>query len=127
MELEAAYTIDFARRHQHVQKAGDVAAVGEDRVFNRARHGAQRSLVQDVIDVGTGRAAGVQIADIATHHVETAPLRGGDALLHLIQVALATGGKIIQADHALIELEQRLQQIGADETGHAGDKPGVRG
>ena len=36
------------------------------------------------------------------------------------------GGEIIETDDALVELEQRLQKIGADEAGDAGDQPGPR-
>ncbi len=84
-------------------------------------------MVQDVIDTGANFTAGIQIADIAPDHLKPAPLRGRDALLHLIQIALVASGKIIQAHDALIEFEQRLQEIGADETGYTGDEPSARG
>ena len=37
------------------------------------------------------------------------------------------GRKIVQPHHPLIELQQRLQQIGADEAGDAGDQPDLAG
>lgn len=36
------------------------------------------------------------------------------------------GREVIQADDPLIETEQRFEQVGADEAGHAGDEPGFR-
>lgn len=36
------------------------------------------------------------------------------------------GGKVIQADDALAQLEQGFQQVAADKTCYAGDKPGAR-
>ncbi|MNG31709.1 hypothetical protein D3C84_1175600 [compost metagenome] len=37
------------------------------------------------------------------------------------------GGEVVEADHALVELEQGFQQVGADEAGDAGDQPVFRG
>lgn len=41
-------------------------------------------------------------------------------------VALVAGGKVIEADQALAQLEQGFEQVGADEAGHADDEPSVR-
>ena len=65
----------------------------------------------------------LQVAYVAVDKAEVGPLRWADEGLHFIKVALVTGGKVVEADHTLVELEQGFQQIGADETGHAGDKP----
>ena len=45
--------------------------------------------------------------------------------MYFVQVALVSGGKAVEADHALVELEQGFEQVTADETSHAGDKPGM--
>jgi len=136
--------LDFcvARGNQHVQKAGDVGAVGGDRVFKAAGDAAQGGLVEDVVN-GTwvhglprfARNDGVlpyhraltvgQLADVAFDEVEAGPLRRGDKSLHFVEVALVAGGEIIQAHHALVELEQGFQQVAANEACHAGDEPGM--
>ena len=36
------------------------------------------------------------------------------------------GGEVVEADHRLVELEQRLHQVRADEAGAAGHEPAQR-
>lgn len=55
---------------QHVQKAVDVGGVGGQRVFDRAWHGAEGGLVEDVGDAGAGAAAVVGVADVALDEVK---------------------------------------------------------
>jgi len=138
-----ALHLGIARGDQHVQKAGDVGAVAGDGVFDAAGDAAQGSLVQDVVHGGAGgrgaltpalsqrervkhhRAAAIfEVADVALDEVEARPLFCGDQRLHFIEVALVAGGEIVQADDALIQLEQGFQQVAADEASHTGDKPG---
>jgi hypothetical protein len=68
-----------------------------------------------------------ELPDVAFDEVEAGPLFGGDQGLDFVQVALVAGGEVVQADDALVEFEQGLQQVGADEAGHAGDEPGAGG
>ena len=80
-------------------------------------------------DVGVpdhGAPAVFNRADVALDEVEVGPLRGAHQGLHFVQVALVAGGKVVQANHALAELEQGFEQVAANEAGHAGDQPGVR-
>ena len=77
--------------------------------------------MQDVVGALAGILAVCKVADVALDKAEVSPLRRGDQGLDFIQVALVTGGKVIQTDHTLIEFEQGLQQVAADEAGHAGD------
>ncbi len=55
-----------------------------------------------------GPLAVFKIADVALDELEIAPLFRGYQTLHLIQVALVAGGKVVQANHALVEFEQGL-------------------
>src|SRR5690606_7044439 len=66
------------------------------------------------------------VADVAFMKGEARPLLGADEFAHLVQVLLVAGGEVVQADHALVELEQGFEQVGADEAGDAGDQPGFR-
>jgi hypothetical protein len=43
----------------------------------------------------------------------------------LLEVSAIAGGKIIKANHSLIEGEQLFYQIAANEAGRAGDQPTV--
>lgn len=36
-----------------------------------------------------------------------------------------TGGKVVQTNHLLVDIEQGFEQVAADETGNAGDEPGT--
>ena len=114
-------------RDQHVHKAVDIALVGPDGILNGARHRAQRGLVQDIVHALTGLAAGCQIPDIALEEGEIVPLGCGDAGMDVVQIVLVAGGKIVQADDPLVQLEQGFQEIGADEASYTGDEPGVFG
>ena len=71
--------------------------------------------------VNHGALAVFQIADIALDEPEVSPLLLCNKALHFVQVALVAGGKVVQADYALVELEQGFEQVAADEAGHAGD------
>jgi hypothetical protein len=83
--------------------------------------------VQDVVHPGAGRIAVVQLADVAFDELEARPLFRRHRFLDLLQVVAMAGGEVVQAHHLLIQLEQGLQQVAADEAGHAGDQPGFRG
>ena len=81
--------------------------------------------MEDVVDALAGFLAVGQFANVAQNEVKVGPLRRGDESLYFVQVALVSGGKAVEADHALVELEQGFEQVAADETSHAGDKPGM--
>ena len=87
---------------------------------------AERRLMQHVIDALAGASAVIERADVALDEGEPRPLRRLDQRLHFIEIALIAGREIVEPHHALIELEQRLQQIRADKAGDAGDQPGSR-
>lgn len=123
--FDTAPCIGIARGHEHVQKPGDVGGVGGDGVFDAAGHTAQCGLVQHVVHTLASALAVGQLADVALDEAEVGPLGGGDKGLHFIEVALVAGGKVVQAHHALIQLEQGFEQVAANEAGHAGDEPGA--
>lgn len=52
---------------------------------------------------------------------------GGDQGLDFVEVVPMAGGEVVEADDGLVEPEERIEQVRADETGHAGDEPGARG
>ncbi len=91
----------IARCDQHVEEAVDIGRIGEQRILDGARHGAERSLVQDIIDARACRAAGVELADVALDEAKVRPLGWGHARLDLIEIFLVPGGKVVQADHVL--------------------------
>src|SRR5665811_455887 len=68
-------------------------------------------------------AAIIQIADVAIDEVEVCPLLVRDEGLNFVEVALVSGGEVVQTDHALVELEQGFEQVAADEASDAGDEP----
>ena len=124
--IHKALHLGIARGHQHVEEAGDVGGVGVGRVCQAARHAAQRGLVQHVIDAFAGTGAVFRLADVTFNEAEAAPLLRSHKTLHFLQVVAKAGGEVVQAHHALIQLQQRFQQVGADEAGNAGHQPGAR-
>lgn len=82
--------------------------------------------MQDVIDALAGATAVFQTPDVTLYEAEARPPLGTDQALHLVEVALVAGGEVVQPDHALVELKQGFEQVGADEAGYAGDEPGLR-
>src|SRR5512140_2876175 len=93
-------------------------------MFDGARHGAQGRLVQDVIDARASSAAKGQVLNIAFDKDETFPRFGTYECGHLVKVSARTSGKVVEADYSLAEAEERFHQVGADETGRAGNQPG---
>src|SRR5512134_3257208 len=47
-------------------------------------------------------------------------------LAHLLQIAGIAGGVVVEADDDLVELQQRLQKVGADEAGDTRYQPAAR-
>ncbi|MCY1526865.1 hypothetical protein D9M68_619090 [compost metagenome] len=113
----------IARRDQHVQEPADIHLVGGDRVLQRARHRAQRRLMQHEVGALHGAAAGFQVADIAFNEGKARPFLGRDRTADFVQVALVAGGEIVQAGDGLAQFQQGLQQVRADEAGAAGHQP----
>nr|GEU28556.1 hypothetical protein [Tanacetum cinerariifolium] len=111
---------------QHIEKAAHVDVVREQRIVDRPGNRAQGRLVQDEVGAGAGAAANHGVADIAFDQLEIAPDGGADRRPHLLQVVPVAGQEIVEPHHALPQFQQRLQQVGADEAGRAGDQPACR-
>lgn len=79
-----------------------------------------------MIDTGDRALARPRIANITLDEGKALPLLWRDQTLDFIQIVLIAGGKIIQADHMLIELEQAFKQIRADKAGAACHQPAAR-
>src|SRR5690242_4704379 len=93
------------------------------RVLEGTRNRAEGRVMEDDLHSSARFSAKVKIADIAFVQPKPFPgLRSNDRF-YLFKIVLVTSGKIIESDDSLIELEQRLEQVRADETGDAGDQP----
>ena len=84
-------------------------------VVHRERHRPERRLMQDEIHARARLAAGGQVANIPFQESKPRPLRRAHQRLDLLQVLLLAGREIVQADHPLVQLQQSLQQVRADE------------
>src|SRR5437016_13302749 len=58
----------------------------------------------------------------------SSPVRVNEAVSfpHLLQIAGMAGRVVVEADDRLVELQQRLEKVGADEAGDTGDQPAAR-
>ena len=95
------------------------------RILHRERHRPERRLMQDEINARTGALARGQVADVTLQELKPRPLRRADERLDLLQVLPLAGREVIQADHPLVQFEQGLQQVRADETRDPGHQPGL--
>ena len=121
--VDEAPDAGVARGHEHVEKAVDVGAVGRDRIGERARHRPQRRLVQHDVDAAAGLAARGEVANVAFDEAVSRPLRHGDARLDLVDVPTVAGGEVVETHHGLVEPQQSLDQVRADEPRAARHQP----
>lgn len=63
-----------------------------------------RKLIGEVV-------AQVEAADVPLDELKARPLLRGDQGGDLIEVAMISGGKIVEADDPLIQLEQGFEQV----------------
>ena len=78
--------------------------------------------MQNIIHARTRRHASAGVGDVALDELEARPLRGRDERFDVVEVRTFAGGEVVEADDALVELEQHFQKIRADETGAARDE-----
>ena len=79
--------------------------------------------MQHVIDAADCAVAGVEIADVALDEVEVLPGFGSHNRLDHVQVLLVAGEEVVETDNLLPQLQQVLEEVGADEAGAACDEP----
>ena len=103
-----------ARGEQNVQRSLDVDRRRGERVLHRARHGAERSLVEDDLDALDGRVDALVGAEVALDHL--------DVVEELGEVLAAAGGEVVEHPHGVAAGEQRANEIRADEPGAARDE-----
>ena len=96
------------------------------RILERARHRAKRRLMQDEAATRDRLAADLGIADVALDEAEARGLIRRHAGRELFEVAAMSGGEIVEADDLLVERQQRLDKVRADESGGACHQPAPR-
>src|SRR5207247_9881197 len=94
-------------------EAGDIGRAARDRIVDRARHAAERGLVQHDVHAVAGAPARVERADVALDEADA----GG-------QVLALAGGEVVEADYRLAELQELLGEVRADEARRSGHQPG---
>jgi hypothetical protein len=104
-----------------------LAAFGLERLLDRARDRAERGLVQHDVDAARRLGAVLARGHAAFHEAEALEACRAHGRPHLVEVALLAGREVVEPGHRLVELEQRLEQRGADESGDAGDRASAWG
>ena len=79
--------------------------------------------MQHIVNPFAGLLAISQLANIAFNKLEVGPLRRAYQGLHFIEVVLEAGFKIVEPNDLLVQPEQDLQKIGANEAGSPCDQP----
>ena len=108
--VDEALHLGVARRYQHVQRGVDVGAVRAYRVLHGLRDRRDGRLVQHVVGAVDALPGEVEVGQVAL-----------DELGARLDVARVAGDQAVDDADALAAGEQRLGQVGSDETGTAGD------
>ena len=125
--INEALDLGVAGRHQHVDETRDIGLVGRQGVLDRARHRAQRRMMQHVSPRRSqARRQSARSRMSPSMLVKLRHAVSPTNCPHLLQIAGIAGREVVEAHDRLPELEQCLQQIGADETGDPGDQPAAR-
>jgi len=106
----------LVRGVEDVDRARDVDVGGQRRVVDGQRHRAERGVVQDVAGAGDRLLAGVHRADVVLDEGEARVAQERRDVFAL------AGGKVVEDDDVVVLREEPLDQVGADESGAAGDQ-----
>jgi len=119
--------LDFgvAGSDEHVEEAGHIGVMGANWIGQRARDGAQRRLVQNVIDISAESLTGGQVANVAFNNACTSPFARADIGADLVEILLVTRGKVVEAKDELVELKKGFENIRAYKAGDTRDQPGA--
>ena len=69
--------------------------------------------MEDDVDAAHRRRDGIRVAHVAVHEL--------DVVDHVVQVHGPAGGQIVERPDAVAAIPQRVDEVGADEPGSAGD------
>jgi hypothetical protein len=98
--------------------------MGAERLFDGAGDRTQRALVEDMVDAsGCLKALGgiLQIPFKNSELIHPFRIRSDEP----VKVGAMSGRKIVEGDDMLSQSEECFGQMGADETGPAGDEPAL--
>ncbi len=82
--------------------------------------------MQHEVDAGARLPARVEVADVALDDPGTGPGHLADRPMNFVQVGTMARRKVVEHHDLLAALEQRLQQMRADESGSARHQPAAR-
>src|SRR5690606_39821306 len=77
----------------------------------RSGHRTQCGLVQHVIHPLAGPGTILRVTDVALDKLKPRPLLCRHQAANLIQVALITGGEVVQPYHALVRSEEHTSEL----------------
>lgn len=121
--VDEATHLGVTRGDEHVEKPVYVGGVAGERIGEASGHTPQSSLVQYMIDSGTGTSTVVHLANVTLDKAKAGPLCLSHEATHFVQVSLVAGSKIIEPHDTLVELKQGFKQVRTDEASYASDKP----
>src|SRR5882672_1402775 len=79
--------------------------------------------MQNDVSSAAGGLADIEIANVPFVKLKSFPgILPGDCF-DFVEIAQMAGGKIVQAHHALIELQQSFEQMRTDKSRNSGDQP----
>ena len=117
---ETLHTCD-ARGVHEMQSACDVRRVRVGRALDAAGHGAEAGLVQNVVAADHRTCAGGSVRDVTFDEKQVVPLVVAHLGEHVVDVLAMAGREIVEHHDLLIQLQQRLGEMRADEACASGD------
>ena len=81
--------------------------------------------MQDVVGIGDRSTASIKAPDIALEHAKSLPESWANLSVNIDEVMLVAGCEIVEANHDLAEVEQRLDQIGTDKACSSSYQPAL--
>lgn len=67
--------------------------------------------MEDIVDIGAEALAGSGVANVAFNDAGTGPFARADFCADLIKVVLVAGGKVVESEDVLIELEKSFENV----------------
>jgi hypothetical protein len=96
---------------QDMDEARDIARVRVQGTIDGPRHGAERCLVEDEVDVAGGPAAGPFVGQVGFKESEAPSRAGREEGANLIQITRMTGREVVQAHDLLPAAQQRFDEM----------------
>ena len=111
----------IASRHQDIEEAVHVHVAARQWIVYRPGNRSERGLMKDEVNTGASVSACLETSDICLDHPKTRAVRTWPE--HGFEVLSMSGREVVDSYDRLAQVQQRFEEIGADESRNPGDEP----